>query len=461
MVRRRVDYTKMHLISQSMYEKLKKCLEDDKPKPKPDEYISEIVDPTPGPSNVTITRQGVSENFDIGEDEDIDEPVQQPLPPQQDTSSFFETQEIPELEERIPPKRGIKTTDIRKIKSIKHRKKFNIATPVRRNLVIRRPLPSIPENLEVTQFITQPEHDISSGSDVETPPRPVLSSTPRPHQRSLNISGINPIDEPMEVIESDDPVQEVHAVVPFRGSMRPVPRRRPIQIEEIGSESFHMPDISSIRSIQTNLPPIQRSLPAPPRLLPIAAPPRVLAIQSPPQQAALEGPQQILPISGPPQRLAIEGPRQISVTVPAQTRSQFRQLPLTSCDQNRPIVKVTHSEGEEQIVNLPKEKFRLGKFICSICGQEFSSKYALRRHISNKHASQPFSRIDKFPRPPRDPSPPPPPPPANPTSQSGQFESWIKPQKRKSDEAKLKQHQKTKYRTNPSNTKKRFDSWNL
>ena len=454
MVRRRVDYSKMHLITKAMYEKLKKCLDDDKKPPhETSQYVSEIIDPIPGPSNVTITRPDYPEGFSIFDDEP-QEPQQehrQPQQQQQDSSSFFETQEIPSTGERIPPKRGIKTADVRKIKSSKHRKLHGFTTPVRRkSLVVRRPLPIIREDIEETQFVEQPEHEISSGSDVDTPPRPIRTSTPMPQyreqtprhtpqQRDITLHGITPIvdDDPSMDVNPEEH-EEIHAIVPVQ---REITRfRRPIQIEEIGSESFHDPDFSNIRSIRTNFPPlpITSQIPVLPRIQ------QPLAIQTIPRQLpAIEHfPQQ----ATPPQPIRVP-----------QTRSRFRQLPLTSCDEGRPTVRVVHDEGDTEISDLPT----LNRFTCPICGKHFSSKFALQRHIKTKHSNEPDSTTKPYTysRDPRDPPTPPPQPSAK--SSETKFQSWVQPGKRSSAEAKLKQHQPRKYKTKPMETKVRFDSWNL
>ncbi len=500
MVRRRVDYTKMHLISQAMYEKLKKCLDEDKPKlppPGPGEFVSEFIDPIPGPSNITITRPG-----DFPEDFD-DDPLQQqqmeqefqPRPPQQDTSSFFETREDVLTGARIPPKRGTKTLDIRKIK----KSKPTFSTPLRRIALNRRPLPRIAEE---TQYIDQPEHEISAG-EIESTPRPILTSTPMPRHVQIpaqihrpseqqGIEGIQPlsgerVEERMQVEPPDVPPEEIHQIVPVVRDIRPT--RRPVQIEEIGSEPYIFPDLP-IQDLRPDLPP-PRDLRFPIRITQHRIPRKIPALEYIPEER---------PVNLPPgERL---------------TRSRFRQLPLTSCDSRRPIVRVRYDDGETVMSDIPtlnnfvcphcgkiyttkyslqRHKWQqhfsqatpkrdkkpgepkdpppppppatemitvptIGKHVCEECGKTFASKFALRSHIYHKHTSEATPKREKTPRDPRD---PPSPPSKVSSSTSPKFHSWVKPGKRSQDEAKLKQHQPRKYKTNRATTHKRFDSWNL
>jgi hypothetical protein len=215
---RKINYRKMHMISQDMYEKLKKCLNEDVSKsnivketsspeissvmpPNETFYQSEYKDPKPGPSNINPETGEYYVMPDVTPAEFKYEDIPEPSFVEQDrenipSSSYFESFITPEGQ-YIPPKKGSKTNDPTKIKRSTqfkpniHAKHAGSVQAIRRDFYVRRPrlgiIPESPMEMEedVTQSIQQSEQPIRqelpdfSFSDDH---RPMRTSTPLPYE---------------------------------------------------------------------------------------------------------------------------------------------------------------------------------------------------------------------------------------------------------------------------------------
>lgn len=388
--KRKIEYSKMHLITQGMYEKLLKCIEEDDDKQNPPSNITQstydvpddsddpmVVDdpsvsynPIPGPSNINPeTGEYYEMPTEIPPEFQYSESTIDPtgdIVPETPYDSMFESYDS-DTGTHHKHKKGKKTNDPTKIKSsAKIRSMIPVRVRSRRDLVYRPSLSNIPEERSLQQT-THPELEYSR----------------------LNIPALQ-----------------------YRPDI---------------SRSFH--DVS----FDSPPRPLRTSTPKPSQIPRIVKRPRIQNLSSFEESSS----SQVMP-------LPIE-------SLPAQTRSKIKQLPLKSCN-SRPKVKVTVSDGDEIIVDKPN----LGKFKCPYCERYLSTKYALKRHIQRVHSTStvetPVSSSDNPP-----PSPPPPPP----SNSDPNFSKWVQLGKRTSSEAKLKQHQQQKYKENPAQTKKRFDSWNL
>ena len=388
--KRKIEYSKMHLITQGMYEKLLKCIEEDDDKQNPPSDITQstydvpddsddpmVVDdpsvsynPIPGPSNINPeTGEYYEMPTEIPPEFQYSESTIDPtgdIVPETPHDSMFESYDS-DTGTHHKQKKGKKTNDPTKIKSsAKIRTMIPVRVRSRRDLVYRPSLSNIPEERSL-QHSTHRELDYSR----------------------LNI---------------------------------PALEYRPDISRSFGDVSFDSPPR-----------PLRTSTPKPSQIPRLVKRPRIQNLSSFEESSS----RQVLP-------LPIE-------SSPAQTRSKIKQLPLKSCN-SRPKVKVTVSDGDEKILDKPN----LGKFKCPYCERYLSTKYALNRHIQRVHSTStdktPVSSSDNRP-----PSPPPPPP----SNSDPNFSKWVQLGKRTSSEAKLKQHQQQKYKENPAQTKKRFDTWNL
>lgn len=383
MARKRIDYTKMHLISQAMYEKLMKCLSDDKKTPFDETRQSISIAPTysestsalhshepiPGPSTINPS---TGEYYDmpivVPPDFQYEESTMEPtgdITSKTPNVSMFESYDS-DLGTHHSLKKGKKTNDPSKIKS-----SANIKKKYEKSLIPQRvrnrsdliPQTTLPTITEETSFQISPQQSIGFQ------PRPALQY-----------------------------------IQPTRDYSPPGIR------EEIPDFNFDSPP----RPLRTSTP-IPSKLPRPIQRLPISS--------------------------------DVSRQSNISLQQPIPTRSNIKLLPLKSCS-NRPKVKVTYSDGDSSMKNLPS----LGKFKCPYCNQYLSTKYSLTRHIQRMHT--PSTDVASTSQQ----SPPSSPPPSDDPST---FSNWTQLGKRTSSEANLKQHQQRKYRSNPSESKKRFDSWNL
>lgn len=395
--RKKIEYSKMHLITQGMYEKLLKCIEEDDDKQIPPSETKQatfnvpddsddpmIIDdpsitdnPIPGPSNINPE---TGEYYDMPSDIPPEfQYTESTIDPTGDIvsetphDSMFESYDS-ESGTYHKLKKGKKTNDPTKIKSSANiRSMIPVRVRRRSDLVFRPSFSSIPEERS-SQQITQHALDY-------TRPSPALEYRP---DFSRSFSDLN-VDSPPRPLRTSTP----------KASQIPRPVKRP-----------RIQNISTFEESSSSLP------------IPIE--------------------------SSPAQTRSIE-------STPAQTRSKVKQLPLKSCA-SRPKVKVSYSDGDEKIIDKPN----LGKFKCPYCERYLSTKYALNRHIQRIHSSSAVEpSISSTDRPP---SPPPPPPPSN---TDPNFSKWVQLGKRTSSEAKLKQHQQQKYKESPAHTKKRFDTWNL
>lgn len=436
MARKRVDYTKMHLISQNMYEKLKKCLANDNQpgdsgdeKPEQPAYnvqqmsfdtsrrnIPETSDywwddggeqeqpeispePIPGPSNINPETgeywnipEDIPSEFQYDED-DYSFPQPSNPPQTQPQSSMFESFIGADGVYRKPPK-GKKTNDPRKIKSSKGKNvlKSSVSSfklpsgqvvPVirkKKELIVKRPLQSIPEEGSDIYIPPGSRDTEIADLDIENPPRPIRTSTPVPPSFVPQIR--------------NEPQHEVSLNQPERREIVRIPTQ----------------------PIQRNVPYIRSS--------------------------------------------------------PVKTRQRIKQIPLKSCNQ-KPVVKVQTTIEPSEIKNLPK----LGKFKCHHCPRYLSTKYSLKRHITNTHRS-----VVRRPNGPPvieeigqesfiDPNPPqieqqqmePIEGPSDVLAIEGPqtFSSWVKTGKRLASETNLKEHQPKKFSSNPGTSKRKFDSWKL
>ena len=388
MAKKRIDYTKMHLISQGMYDKLIKCLSDDKKPTPPDDShnlsmsptIDEPMqadDPIPGPSTI---------NPSTGEYYNI--PTTIPPEFQYEESTIDPTGNISTASPNISMfesydsdsgthhsrKKGKKTDDPSKIKSSKNiQKKYEKSLIPRRirnrgDLIPYRTLPTISE--ESVQHVTPQQ--VTQPRSIEQQTRPALEY-----------------------------------------------RRPELEYFPPGSRD-ELPDFS------------------------FTSPPRPLRTSTPkPTQI----PQPIL-------RLPITHKRSSQsntpVSQPLSTRSAVKLLPLQSCG-TRPKVKVTYSDGDSSIKNLPT----LGKFKCPHCEVYLSTKYSLTRHVQRMHTppTETTSSVSSLQLPLT--------PLTSESNNPSSFQTWSSYGKRTSSDANLKQHQQRKFKTNPADSKKRFDSWNL
>lgn len=199
---RKFNYRKMHMISQEQYEKLKKCINDEKEKTKlsipdiPDyshaeestPFQSEYINPKPGPSNINPETGEYYHRPDITPDEFKYENTSQyeTYGPQ---SSFFESFTTPEGQ-YIPPVKGKKTNDPTKIKKSTQFKPSVYKS--RPDLIVRRPrLSTIIESpLETARDADQPMEEAANIRS-EIPDftfseehRPMRTSTPLPQYAS-------------------------------------------------------------------------------------------------------------------------------------------------------------------------------------------------------------------------------------------------------------------------------------
>lgn len=398
MVKKKLDYSKMHLISQSMYEKLKKCLSEDTKKPQMQEEFKETKEPTPGPSNINPAtgeywedQQPPQQTFDY--EESIHQPMNEEEENQQMQQDSLIESFVDDEGKYHKLKRGKKTNDPTKIKSSKkpgiiQKRTQSILKPLirsRLNLIVRKPqrqrLPTISE--ENADTYTQPLNQdyYIPEIDVDDPPRPLRTSTPMLPQLEYKRDQISTQPQNYPVVSSVPRV-----VIPRTETAS---NRQDFQFEdEYFDDNIHQ----------------QRLMP-------------------PPQ---------------PPSQI--------------KTRRQIRQIPLKSCGK-RTVVKF--SDGESEILNIPN----LGKFKCDLCNSFFTTKYSLKRHKLKKHKNEPEkeelqSNDSSQSSPPSSPQPS--------TSQlTTQFSQWVPGGKRTASESNQKEHQPRKYKTNPAFTKKRFDTWNL
>ena len=388
MAKKRIDYTKMHLISQAMYDKLMKCLSDDKKPPSDDTHNISISptyddepmqsdDPIPGPSTINPS---TGEYYEmppaIPPEFQYEESTVDPTGDITSTTpnvSMFESYDS-DLGTHHSIKKGKKTNDPSKIKSSKNIQKKHEKSLIPKRVRNRGDLiPYLPTIQEERSF----------------------QSTP---QRAIEI-------QPRSIEHQTRPALEY--------------RRPELEYFPPGTRD-ELPDIS------------------------LTSPPRPLRTSTP-KPTQIPRPILRLPIA---QERSYQS--NISIPQPIPTRSTVKLLPLTSCG-SRPKVKVTYSDGESSIKNIPK----LGKFKCPYCDVYLSTKYSLSRHIQRMHTPSNDETLSSSNLPP--PSPPSTSDGDNPTN----FPTWTQLGKRTSSEANLKQHQQRKFRSNPADTKKRFDSWNL
>lgn len=322
---RKYDYKKMHMISQAMYEKLKKCLENETKDTTMDDYHtsrhtttddfhtaretsddfhtaadvsqanppfqSYYQNPLPGPSNINPETGEYYEMPEVTPPEFHydDEPSgkTEKETTTRPSTSFFESTYDGSF--YVPPKRGVKTFDPSKYKrSRPNQSKLKLP---RGQLFVRQPaLEQIPEEVEhESSRISQPEHvehqtiqrPVSSGIvhdfTITDAPRPMHSSTPKPSFREESFQNLTLSDGPR---------------------------------------------------------PLHSSTPIPDETLPVV-----------------------------------------------KTRSQqkkVRQIPLKSC---KPKVTVTYSDGDEKIADNPN----MGKHHCSLCNKWYSSKRYLKIHTLKIH----------------------------------------------------------------------------
>jgi hypothetical protein len=310
------------MISQDLYEKLKKCLNDEMEHSRTQKtdstdyysirqetqpFESEIKDPKPGPSNINPETGEYYQMPDVTPDEfKYDETTQEEV--YVPHSSLFESFTTPEGE-YVPPVKGKKTNDPTKIKKSTN---FKPDKPGKYTLPVHKPKPDL---------------------FVRLPRLPTIT------------------ESPMEVETHEQPTSVTREIEANRPSIQSTSRSR-----------HELPDFSFSEEHR----PLRTSTPLPIR----------------PSIQSVTRSRQDLPdfsFSEEHRPLRTSTPLPFPTTARVQTRKQKQKLiPLQSC---KPKRKVLYTEGEEQIL----DKTNLNKVQCNVCFKFYASKNTLKKHKSKQH----------------------------------------------------------------------------